>query len=79
MLSALLAPLQQLTNSKLPTGIAIYKTTAADVNQRHCSTYKAPGLHSVVLLKVEKAHDHLANYKNCFGGSLCKPLNRGSW
>lgn len=69
----------QLTPNYLPTGIAIYKTTAADANQRHCSSYEAPGLHSVVLFKVAKAHDHLANYKNCFGGFLCKPLSIGSW
>lgn len=46
----------------------MYKTTAADVNQRHCSSYKAPGLHSVVLFEVAKAHDHLANYKELFWG-----------
>lgn len=44
----------------------------------HCSSYKAPGLHSVVLFKVAKAHDHLANCKDCFEGSLRKPFNRGA-
>lgn len=64
------------TPNYLSIVIAIYKTTAWEVNQTHCSSYKAPGLHSVVLFKVAKAHDHLANCKDCFEGSLCKPFNR---
>lgn len=72
-----------LCYTKLPTPgypsilTAIYRTTAPEVNQSHRSTYKPPGLHSVVLVKVAKARDHLANCKDCFGGPYADYLTQG--